>query len=227
MGRVVETTLPSLQGNSSLFGHIEWLVIFKHNSTMHVAPPCIICQVIPPRVSPSGTLVLEITSLRLLMRRCLIGSIPWGPLMRFGWSSKTSVWATRKFVGEKYELLKVDLNEFKMIDDEGVEQMYSRMGVLIQNINALDVANLTEQEIIRKILQTLPKPKYNIVKVLIFEKDFTTLTITEVVNKIRSHEMFMMGDVESSTSNSSFKKDPTLKASVKVESASRPLSGFW
>jgi hypothetical protein len=147
--------------------------------------------------------------------------------MRFGWSSKTSVWATRKFVGEKYELLKVDLDEFKMIDDEGVEQMYSRMGVLIQNINALDVANLTEQEIIRKILQTLPKPKYNIVKVLIFEKDFTTLTITEVVNKIRSHEMFMMGDVESSTSNSSFKKDPTLKASVKVESASRPLSGFW
>jgi hypothetical protein len=45
---------------------------------------------------------------------------------------------------EKYELLKVELNEFKMNDDEGVGQMYSRMGVLIQNINALDVANLTE-----------------------------------------------------------------------------------
>jgi hypothetical protein len=31
----------------------------------------------------------------------------------------------------KYELLKLELNEFKMKDDEGVEQMYSRMGLLI------------------------------------------------------------------------------------------------
>jgi hypothetical protein len=38
----------------------------------------------------------------------------------------------------------------------------------------------------------LPKTRYNIVKALLFEKDFTTLTITEVVSKIRSHEMFMM-----------------------------------
>jgi hypothetical protein len=92
------------------------------------------------------------------------------------------------------------------------------MGVLIQSINALDVANLSEQEIVRKILQTLPKPRYNIVKTLLFEKDFTTLTITEVVSKIRSHEMFMMEDMESSTSHSSTKKDLALKASEKAKS---------
>jgi hypothetical protein len=44
----------------------------------------------------------------------------------------------------------VELNEFKMLDDEGVEQMYSRMGVLFQNINALYIVNITKQEIIRK-----------------------------------------------------------------------------
>jgi hypothetical protein len=123
----------------------------------------------------------------------------------------------KKIHEEKYELPKVELNEFEMNDDEGVEQMYSRMGVLIQNINALDVANLTEQEIIQKILQTLPKPKYNIVKALLFEKDFSTLTITEFVNKIHSHEMFMMEEVESPTSNSSAKKDLALKASEKIK----------
>jgi hypothetical protein len=105
-----------------------------------------------------------------------------------------------------------------MNDDEGVEKMYSRMGVLIQSINALDVANLTEQEIIWKILQTLSKPRYNIVKALLFEKDFSTLTINEDVNKIRSHEMFMMEDIKSSTSNSSVKKDLALKASKKIKS---------
>jgi hypothetical protein len=128
------------------------------------------------------------------------------------------MWVNKKIREEKYELLKVELNEFKMNDDEGVEQMYSRMGVLIQSINALHVANLSEQEIIRKILQTLPKPRYNIVKALLFKKDFTTLTITEVVNKIRSHEMFMMEDMESSTSHSSAKKDLALKASEKIKS---------
>jgi hypothetical protein len=34
----------------------------------------------------------------------------------------------KKIREEKYELLKLELNEFKMKDDEGVEQMYSRMG---------------------------------------------------------------------------------------------------
>jgi hypothetical protein len=92
------------------------------------------------------------------------------------------------------------------------------MGMLIQSINALDVANLTVREIIQKILGMLSKPRYNIVKALLFEKDFTTLTITEVVSKIRSHEMFMMEDMESSTSHSSSKKDLALKASEKAKS---------
>jgi hypothetical protein len=50
----------------------------------------------------------------------------------------------KKICEEKYELLKVELNEFKKNYDEGLEQMYSWMGVLIQSINALDVANLSE-----------------------------------------------------------------------------------
>jgi hypothetical protein len=38
----------------------------------------------------------------------------------------------KKIREEKYELLKLELNEFKMKDDEGVEQMYSRMGCLFK-----------------------------------------------------------------------------------------------
>jgi hypothetical protein len=38
------------------------------------------------------------------------------------------------------------------------------------------------------------------------------------VNKIRSQEMFMMEDMESSTSQSSAKKDLALKASEKIKS---------
>jgi hypothetical protein len=63
----------------------------------------------------------------------------------------------------------------------------------------------------------LRKLKYNIVMALLFDKDFSTLTITEVVNKIQSHEIFMMDEVESSTSKSTSKKDLALKASEKVK----------
>jgi hypothetical protein len=38
----------------------------------------------------------------------------------------------KKICEEKYELLKLELTEFKMKDDEGVEQMYSRMGCLFK-----------------------------------------------------------------------------------------------
>jgi hypothetical protein len=38
----------------------------------------------------------------------------------------------KKIREEKYELLKLELNEFKMKDDERVEQMYSRMGCLFK-----------------------------------------------------------------------------------------------
>jgi hypothetical protein len=62
----------------------------------------------------------------------------------------------KKIREEKYELLKVELNEFKMKDDEGVEHMYSRMGVLIQSINALDVATFPSRKLSRKSFKCSP-----------------------------------------------------------------------
>uniref|UniRef100_K3YZT7 Uncharacterized protein n=1 Tax=Setaria italica TaxID=4555 RepID=K3YZT7_SETIT len=65
---------------------------------------------------------------------------------------------SKKVREEQYELLKDMLNEFKILPNELVEQIYSRLNVLIENINALDISTISEVEIIRKILHTLPKP---------------------------------------------------------------------
>ena len=194
--------LPSWRGNGSHFEHIEWLAYLQvqhHDAwttTMYPMPN-------EPTKSElkwnyrARNFIFETLEEDLFDRVFALETTHevWMELKRIHVGNK-------KIREEKYELLKVELNEFTMKDDECVEEMYSRMGVLIQNINALDVANVSEQEIIRKILQTLPKPKYNIVKALIFDKDFETLTITEVVNKIRSHEMFLMGQIEGSSSTS-------------------------
>src|SRR6185437_11126738 len=113
-----------------------------------------------------------------------------------------------KFREEKYQVLKEKLNDFKMFPNELVEQIYARLNVLVENINALEISPLTTSDIIRKVIHSLHKPKYNIVTALFYEKDLATLEVGEVIGKIRSHEMFLMGEVDPPNA----KKDLALKA---------------
>ena len=96
----------------------------------------------------------------------------------------------------------------KCSPNELVEQMYARLNVLVEDINALEISPLTTSDIIRKVLYSLHKPKYNIVTALLYEKDLATLEVSEVIGKIRSHEMFLMGEVDPPNA----KKDLALKA---------------
>ena len=71
--------------------------------------------------------------------------------------------------------------------------MYSRLNVLVEDINALEISPLSSSDVIRKILHSLHKPKYNIVTSLLYEKKIDTLEVGDVVGRIRSHEMFLIG----------------------------------
>jgi len=115
---------------------------------------------------------------------------------------------SKKLREEKYQVVKDKLNEFKMLPNELVEQMYSRLNVLVEDINALEISPLSSSDIVQKILHSLQKPKYNIITSLLYEKDLSTLQVVDVVRKIRSHEMFLMGEIEPSQA----KKDLALKA---------------
>ena len=65
---------------------------------------------------------------------------------------------SKKLREEKYQVLKEKLNEFKMLPSELVEQMYARLNVLVEDINALEISPLSTSDIIRKILHSLHKP---------------------------------------------------------------------
>ena len=82
------------------------------------------------------------------------------------------------------------------------------MNVLVEDINALEISPLSNSDIVRKILHSLHKPKYNIVTSLLYEKDLATLEVSDVVEKIWSHEMFLLGEVDPPQA----KKDLALKA---------------
>ena len=68
--------------------------------------------------------------------------------------------------------------------------------MLVEDINTLEISPLSSSDVIRKILHSLHKPKYNIVTSLLYEKEINTLEVGEVEGRVRSHEMFLMGEIE-------------------------------
>ena len=94
------------------------------------------------------------------------------------------------------------------------------MNVLVEDINALEISPLSSSDIIRKILHSLHKSKYNIVTSLLYEKDLSTLQVSEVVGKIRSHEMFLLGEIDPPQA----KKDLALKAKSEHKSKKKNKS---
>jgi hypothetical protein len=77
---------------------------------------------------------------------------------------------SKEVPNECYDCLLEEFNSFKQVENENAESMYSHLNVLVNEINALGVQNITDLNINRKILQSLWKPDYDLVKAIIYEK---------------------------------------------------------
>jgi hypothetical protein len=85
-----------------------------------------------------------------------------------------------------------EFNSFKQLANENVESMYSRLNVLVNEINALGVKNITDLNINHTILQSLWKPDYDLVKAIIYEKKLEDLKPSHILSKIMAHELQIM-----------------------------------
>jgi hypothetical protein len=70
--------------------------------------------------------------------------------------------------------------------------MYSRLNVLVNEINALGVKNIMDLNINRKILQSLRRPDYDLVKAIIYKKKLEELKPSHILSKIMAHELQIM-----------------------------------
>jgi hypothetical protein len=77
---------------------------------------------------------------------------------------------SKEVANERYGCLLEEFNSFKQLANEITESMYSRQNVLVNEINALGVKDITDLNINRKILQSLRNPNYDLVKAIIYEK---------------------------------------------------------
>jgi hypothetical protein len=64
--------------------------------------------------------------------------------------------------------------------------------MLVNEINALGVKNITDVNINRKILQSLQNPDYDLVKSIIYEKKLKELKPSHILSKIMAHELQIM-----------------------------------
>ena len=96
---------------------------------------------------------------------------------------------TKDVANKRYHVLIDRLNSFKQFDHENAEAMYSRLNVLVNEINALGVKNIEDKELIRKMLHSLRRTDYDLVTTILYEKNLTTMTPNQVLNKVTAHEL--------------------------------------
>jgi hypothetical protein len=99
---------------------------------------------------------------------------------------------SKEVTNECYGCLLEEFNSFKQHLNENAESMYSRLNVLVNEINALGVKKITDLNINRKILQSLRKPDYDLVKAIIYEKKLEDLKPYHNLSKIIAHELQIM-----------------------------------
>jgi hypothetical protein len=116
-----------------------------------------------------------------------------------------------------------------MKDNELVRDMYSRLNLIINELNSIDINKLGDADIVRKIISLLLQQRYgSIITILYNMEDLSIMTPTIVIGKIAAFEMsqkMCQGEEPTSLRPYAFacderkgkKKAPTLSSSSEEE----------
>jgi hypothetical protein len=91
---------------------------------------------------------------------------------------------------QKHCLVLNEYNSFAMKDNEFVRDMYSRLNLIINELNSIGINKLGDADIVRKIIFLVPQQRYwSIITILHNMEDLSTMTPTIVIGKIAAFEM--------------------------------------
>ena len=83
------------------------------------------------------------------------------------------------------------LNSFEMLPKECANEMYSRLNILVEEVNGLGLTQMSPSDVVRKILSVHPIDKYGHIVTMLHQGDLSTATPTQILGKINAHEMYM------------------------------------
>lgn len=91
---------------------------------------------------------------------------------------------------QKHYLVLNEYNSFAMKDNELVRNMYSRLNLIINELNSIGINKLGDVVIVRKIISLLPQQKYGSIITILHNMEYlSTMTPTIVIGKIADFEM--------------------------------------
>jgi hypothetical protein len=111
---------------------------------------------------------------------------------------------------ERYHIAMKKLNSFEMLANENANDMYSHLNILVDEVNGLGLTQISQPDVVRKILSVLPIDKYGHFVTVLHQMDLSVATPTLILGKINAHEMYM--HINENDGSSSKRKDLALKA---------------
>jgi hypothetical protein len=83
-----------------------------------------------------------------------------------------------------------EYNYFAMKVNELVRDIYSRLNLIINELNSIGINKLGDADIVRKIISLLPQQRYgSIITILHNMEDWSTITPTIIIGKITAFEI--------------------------------------
>uniref|UniRef100_A0A0A9HM17 Uncharacterized protein n=1 Tax=Arundo donax TaxID=35708 RepID=A0A0A9HM17_ARUDO len=89
-------------------------------------------------------------------------------------------------------MLMFKFNEINQLTHKNANDMFSRLNVIMNEINGLDVKKLGDGDVMRKILQTLRRLEYDLIVSILHDKHCLDNTIpSKMLSKIIAYELNM------------------------------------
>jgi hypothetical protein len=107
---------------------------------------------------------------------------------------------------ERYHIDMRKLNSFEMLAND----MYSWLNILVEEVNGLGLTQISQPDVVRKILSVLPIEKHGHIVIVPHQMDLSTATPTQILGKINAHKLYM--HINNKDGSFSKKKDLALKA---------------
>jgi hypothetical protein len=91
---------------------------------------------------------------------------------------------------QKHCLVLNEYNSFAMKDNDLVRYMYSRLNLIINELNSIGINKLGDADIVRKIISILAQQRYRSIIIILHNmEDLRTMTLIIVIGKIMAFEM--------------------------------------
>ena len=80
-------------------------------------------------------------------------------------------------------------DQFKMLPNELANDMFSRLNVIVNELHAIGLTKISDEDLARKIVSVLPKEKYAIISSILFTKGFKDVKSSTILSKINAFEL--------------------------------------